>query len=141
MKVLLPFIRKKTVAVSVCLLSGGLLAAGSVSDPIAVDLAPGEMSFWHTAPGHVVMLNLDFPHEAKSAELTVTGVKYSAAYRGLTDPQFELRLPMPSAANAENVYRLVLSFDEGTVRIVPFHKFNPEETLNGCRSIDGGKRI
>ena len=34
-----------------------------------------------------------------------------------------------------------LTFDEGTVRIVPFHKFNPEEALNGCRSIDGGKRI
>lgn len=23
-----------------------------------------------------------------------------------------------------------LTFDEGTVRIVPFHKFKPEETLN-----------
>ena len=60
-------------------------------------------------------LPVNKPFGATSARLEVTGVGYHRAYEGITGDSFELTLPEPIPAQAENVYDLVLTFDDGTV--------------------------
>jgi hypothetical protein len=84
-----------------------------------IELRPGESSFWHTATNATLSLPVDFPRLASSATLSVQGVRYSRTYAGIT-PQsltggvFLLSLPPANSSNAENVYDLTLSFDDGT---------------------------
>ena len=62
-------------------------------------------------------LPIDYPIRATKATLTVSGPGYrTKTYSNLTGSSFELELPVPDSPQAENVYDLSLSFDDGTVR-------------------------
>ena len=87
----------------------------ATSDRTFVFLRPEESSFWRTATNSVMSLPLYKPAAATVATLTVTGLGYSMTTNVSTD-FVTISLPEPVAPEAENVYDLTLSFDDGTVR-------------------------
>ena len=87
------------------------------TEPTFVFLRPETSSFWNTATNNTMTLPIDFPKGATKATLTVSGVGYETrTYPDLTDTSFDLELPEPDSPQSENVYDLVLTFDDGTVR-------------------------
>jgi len=86
------------------------------SEPAFVYLSPKVSSFWHTATNNVLTLPIRYPFGAHSATLSVNGVRYSRTVENLTAKSFDLALPAPTSPDAENVYDLVLTFDNGVVR-------------------------
>ncbi len=105
----------------VSLVGASLIAVASpcaelTSEPTFVFLRPETSSFWHTATNNVMTLPIDYPVGASSASLSVTGDGYAKTYTGLVGDSFDLELPAPSSPSEENIYDLVLSFDDGTER-------------------------
>ena len=104
------------------LVGASLLAVASPgeeieSEPTFVFLRPETSSFWNTATNSTMTLPIDYPSGATKATLTVSGVGYrTKTYPNLTGSSFELVLPVPDSPQAENVYDLALTFDDGTVR-------------------------
>jgi len=104
------------------LVGASLLAVASPgeeieSEPTFVFLRPETSSFWNTATNSTMTLPIDYPSGATKATLTVSGVGYATkTYPNLTGSSFELALPVPDSPQAENVYDLTLTFDDGTVR-------------------------
>ena len=104
------------------LVGASLLAVASPgeeieSEPTFVFLRPETSSFWNTATNSTMTLPIDYPSGATKATLTVSGVGYETkTYPNLTGSSFELALPVPDSPQAENVYDLTLTFDDGTVR-------------------------
>ena len=91
-------------------------SASDVSECTLVSLRPETTPFWRTAPSNTVSLDLDMPPLATSATLTVSGLGYSKVYEGIAASPFVLTLPEATSVATENVYDLVLTFDDGTVR-------------------------
>ena len=102
--------------VAVAMFAAVTSAATVSSAPKFVFLDPKTSSFWHTATNSTMTLPVDFPDGATSATLAVRGRGYSRDYDGITATEVALALPAPSSAEAENVYDLTLSFDNGTER-------------------------
>ena len=104
------------------LVGASLLAVASPgeeieSEPTFVFLRPETSSFWNTATNSTMTLPIDYPNGATKATLAVSGAGYATrTYPNLTGSSFELVLPVPDSPQAENVYDLTLSFDDGTVR-------------------------
>ncbi|MBR2838041.1 MAG: hypothetical protein IKE55_04630 [Kiritimatiellae bacterium] len=99
------------------LLAGASPGEETTSEPTFVFLRPETSSFWHTATNSTVTLPIDYPDGATRATLAVSGAGYRAqAYTNLTGSSFDLALPVPDSPQAENVYDLALTFDDGTVR-------------------------
>ena len=104
------------------LVGASLLAVASPgeeieSEPTFVFLRPETSSFWNTATNSTMKLPIDYPNGATEATLTVSGAGYATkTYPSLTGNSFELDLPVPDSPQAENVYDLTLTFDDGTVR-------------------------
>ena len=69
-------------------------------------------SYWHTATNCVLALPIEFPAGASSATLTVSGLRYSATYADITASPFLLSLPPATSTATENVYDLMLAFDD-----------------------------
>ena len=93
--------------------------ADARSNTAFVELQPGTSSFWHTATNSTLSLPVNFPVGAQTATLSVSGVKYSKTYPGITAATlsggcFRLELPAATSQDAENVYDLTLAFDDGT---------------------------
>ena len=110
-------IRKVASLVGASLLSVAAPGTEITSEPTFVFLRPETSSFWNTATNSTMTLPIDYPAGATKATLTVSGVGYhTKTYPNLTDSSFELELPVPNSPQAENVYDLTLTFDEGTVR-------------------------
>ena len=110
-------IRKVASLVGASLLSVAAPGTEITSEPTFVFLRPETSSFWNTATNSTMTLPIDYPAGATKATLTVSGVGYDTkTYPNLTDSSFELELPVPNSPQAENVYDLTLTFDEGTVR-------------------------
>ena len=86
------------------------------SDSAFVFTHPERSYFWHTATNSTIALPVVFPADASSATLTVKGVGYGARYTGIAADEYVLTLPAASRPAEENVYDLVLEFDNGTVR-------------------------
>ena len=86
------------------------------SEPTFIFLRPETSSFWNTATNSTMTLPIDFPSGATRASLRVTGLGYSALYDNIVADVFELTLPPPDSPKTENVYDLVLTFDDGTER-------------------------
>ena len=84
------------------------------SERIFVHIRPELSSFWRTAANNVVELPVDMPRTAKVAALYVDGVGYKRVYSNLRAGIYSLELPEASSPDTENVYRLKLSFDDGT---------------------------
>ena len=104
------------------LVGASLLAVASpgtelTSEPTFVFLRPETSPFWNTATNNTMTLPIDYPSGATKATLTVSGVGYTTLiYSNLTDSSFDMELPVPDSPQAENVYGLALTFDDGTVR-------------------------
>ena len=86
------------------------------SEPTFVFLRPETSSFWNTATNGTMTLPIDFPSGATRASLRVTGLGYEARYDNVVASEFELTLPTPDSPHTENVYDLVLTFDNGQER-------------------------
>ena len=91
-------------------------AADEASSPAFVFVNPARNSFWHTATNSTLSVPVDFPPGVSVATLSVTGARYSAVYEGISTTEFTLTLPAAMSPATENVYDLVLSFPDGTVR-------------------------
>jgi hypothetical protein len=107
--------RKIFLFVAIMLPSAGVFAASErESERIFVHIRPELSSFWRTATNNVVELPVDMPRTAKVAALYVDGVGYKRVYSNLRAGIYSLELPEASSPDTENVYRLKLSFDDGT---------------------------
>ena len=91
-----------------------LPAVGSdISDPVRVFTNPDKTFFWRTAMSPSFTLRWDFPEGATSADLSVVGMNSSWSWNNLTETSKALTLPEPSTPRFEDVYWLVLAFDNG----------------------------
>ena len=109
--------RKVASLVGASLLSVATPGAEITSEPTFVFLRPETSSFWNTATNSTMTLPIIYPNGATKATLTVSGVGYATrTYPNLTSRSFDLELPVPDSPQAENVYDLTLTFDDGTVR-------------------------
>ena len=109
-----------------------LAASEMMSARMFVHVRPEMNSFWRTATTNVVELPVDMPRAAKTATLHVEGVGYERTYLDLPGGVFRLELPEASSPDNENVYRLTLSFDDGTERTAVLG------VIEGMRSADEG---
>ena len=91
-------------------------ASEMTSARMFVHVRPELSSFWRTATNNVVELPVDMPRTATTATLHVEGSGYERTYCDLSGGIFRLELPEASSPDRENVYRLTLSFDDGTER-------------------------
>ncbi len=107
-------------------------ASEMMSARMFVHVRPELSSFWRTATNNVVYLPVDMPRAAKTATLHVEGVGYERTYLDLPGGVFRLELPEASSPDNENVYRLTLSFDDGTERTAVLG------VIEGMRSADEG---
>ena len=94
----------------------GLLCADGQSNRAVVMLRPGEFSFWNTATNSVITVPVEMPPLATSGKLTVCGVNYSHEESVSQTGDMEIVLPPATSPQAENVYELKLSFNDGTIR-------------------------
>ena len=108
---------------AVCSLAGAVLLAlcasgeEKTSEPTFIFLRPETSSFWNTATNSTMDVPIDYPYGATKATLSVSGPGYGVhTYTNLTADSFTLNLPSPDSPEAENVYDLVLTFDDGTVQ-------------------------
>ncbi len=83
------------------------------SEETFVFLRPETSSFWNTATNSSMTVPIDFPSGAHSAALTVKGDGYVRQYDNITESSFTFGLPEPVSPETENVYDLILSFDNG----------------------------
>ena len=83
------------------------------SEETFVFLRPETSSFWNTATNSSMTVPIDFPSGAHSAALTVKGDGYVCQYDNITESSFTFGLPEPASPETENVYDLILSFDNG----------------------------
>ena len=103
------------------LVGASLLAVASPgteieSEETFVFLRPETSSFWNTATNSTMSLPIDYPNGATKATLEVKGIGYDKTYLDITADSHELELPVPDSPQAENVYELKLTFNDGTVR-------------------------
>ena len=110
--------RKMAGVVGAAVVSVAVSAAELTSEPTLVFMRPETSSFWNPATNSTMTVPVDFPSGATKATRTVSGVGYSAAYADIqkgTD-SFTFALPAADSPQTENVYDLMLSFNDGTVR-------------------------
>lgn len=86
------------------------------SNSTFVFLKPETSSFWTTAPGSFVTLPIDYPFGAKGASLSVSALGYFRSYENIPEGDFTLELPSATNPTEENIYELVLTFDNGVIR-------------------------
>ena len=110
--------RKMAGVVGAAVVSVAVSAAELTSEPTLVFTRPETSSFWNTATNNVMTVPVDFPSGATTATLTVSGVGYSATYANIakgTD-SYTFTLPAAVSPQTENVYDLLLAFNDGTER-------------------------
>ena len=110
--------RKMASVVGAAVVSVAVSANELTSEPTLVFMRPETSSFWNTATNNVMTVPVDFPAGATRATLTVSGLKYLATYPDImkgTD-SFTFELPAADGPQTENVYDLLLVFDDGTER-------------------------
>ena len=110
--------RKMAGVVGAAVVSLAVSATELTSGPTLVFTRPETSSFWNTATNNVMTVPIDFPAGATRATLTVSGVGYSSTYGNIekgTD-SFTFELPRANSPQTENVYDLLLTFNDGTER-------------------------
>lgn len=94
-----------------------MAGSAATSDPTLVFLRPAESSFWRTATNASFTVNIDYPEGAGSAELTVKGMHYAVTVPNVTARQCSLTLPEATSPETEDVFDLILAFDNGVTNI------------------------
>lgn len=110
--------RKMAGVVGAAVVSVAVSAAELTSEPTLVFTRPETSSFWNTATNNVMTVPIDFPAGATRATLTVSGLGYSSVYADIlrgTD-SYTFTLPVADSPQTENVYDLLLAFNDGTER-------------------------
>jgi hypothetical protein len=107
---------KKLIVFSVLFAAYTLFAEKTFSEPAFIMLLPDKSSFWHTATGATIEVSVDMPLGAKRASLSVSAPGYQRCYEDIPEGWFSFSVCEPSSPDAENVYDLTLSFDDGTVQ-------------------------
>ena len=95
----------------------GCAGIAATSDPTLVFLRPAESSFWRTATNASFTVNIDYPEGAGSAELTVKGMHYAVTVPNVTARQCDLTLPRATSPETEDVFDLILAFDNGATNV------------------------
>ena len=89
-------------------------ARGDNTSPAAyVSLDNESTAIWRTAFSSTVTLKWKKPPTATKATLTVSSATKVASVADLVAESYELQLPPATSAKEENVYTLVLDFDNG----------------------------
>ena len=109
-----PSWRNAVTAALVCVTMSPFVARAAVSQPVAVTRNPEQSFLWHAAPSGTFELRWVKPQGATSATLAVTGAHYSQTYENLTGESLQLSLPGAASPVDENVYELVLTFDNAS---------------------------
>ncbi len=86
---------------------------GNTSSPAYVSLDVESAAIWRTAFSSSVTLKWKMPPTATKATLTVSSATRVASMADLVAESYELQLPPATSAKDENVYTLVLDFDNG----------------------------
>lgn len=116
---------KTAVLIGVAAMSLTLSAGEWTSEPMFVYVKPETSSFWNTASGGTITVQLDYPAGATTASLQVRGFGYSKDYADITRTtedgertEYSFTVPEPDSRETENVYNLKLVFNDtaGTVR-------------------------
>ena len=110
------------VFLAICFMTGAACAASEASSAstfIYVDTS--ESPFWRTATNSTVELSIDYPAGVSSASLSVTGAfGYSMSDANVAAGLYKLSLPAATSPETEDVYDLVLTLGDGTVRTARF---------------------
>lgn len=114
-------LRSVAVCLSALFVSTAALADGDTSDPVLVYVRPEMSSFWHTATNRTMILPVDFPADASSATLTISGAfGYSQTIADIDSSFVTVTLPEATmdgdSPATEDVYDFTLEFNNGTVR-------------------------
>ena len=102
---------KTMMAVAVGFALAGAAFASGTGDALLLFMESG--SFWHTATNSTLTVPIDFKDGAASATLTVRGSTYQHLYEGITTNAFTFSLPPADDVAHEDVYELLLVFDNG----------------------------
>lgn len=89
----------------------------ATSDPTLVFVRPAESSFWRTATNASFTVNIDYPEGATAAELTVKGMHFAVTVPNVTARQCDLTLPKATSPETEDVFDLILEFDNGVTNV------------------------
>ena len=91
-----------------------VVSASDMSEGVPVYRDPSDYALWHTATNSTFELFLDYSPFATEATVEVHGVKFERAYSNVTAQSFVVSVPRPIAANKEDVYRIDVTYNDGT---------------------------
>ena len=128
--------KKSLIALATALGANVAFAApvAESASPAFVFLQPEKTALWRTGTGNSFSIAIPYPPGVeKSATLSVSGYRYSATYPIEGVSSFVLTLPRPeeNRPDKENVYSLVLTFADGSVKTA---------SLGGIAGFDGSSQ-
>ena len=128
--------KKSLIALATALGANVAFAApvAESASPAFVFLQPEKTALWRTGTGNSFSIAIPYPPGVeKSATLSVSGYRYSATYPIEGVSSFVLTLPKPeeNRPDKENVYSLVLTFADGSVKTA---------SLGGIAGFDGSSQ-
>ena len=107
-------------------------AAGDVSAATGVFVDPDASILWRTASSGSIAIPIEYPPMASSVDISVKGVKYSASFPGVTATTHVMSLPAPANDSGENVYEVVLGFNDGTTNKCAFALVRSQSSNASC---------
>lgn len=90
------------------------VSASDMSEGVSVYRDPSDYALWHTATNSMFELFLDYSPFATEAHVEVHGVKFEKAYSNVTAQSVVVSVPRPIAVNKEDVYRIDVTYNDGT---------------------------
>ncbi len=111
---------------------GAMCFAGDTSETAGVFVDPDASLLWRTAPSSSVTIPIEYPPMASSVDISVKGVKYSALFPGVTAATQTITLPAPATDSDENVYEVVLGFNDGTTNKCAFALVRSQSANASC---------
>ena len=111
---------------------GAMCFASDTSAAAGVFVDPDASLLWRTAPSGSVTIPIEYPPMASSVDISVKGVKYAASYPGVTAATQALTLPAPAKDSDENVYEVVLGFNDGTTNKCAFALVRSQSANASC---------
>jgi hypothetical protein len=111
---------------------GAMCFASDTSEAAGVFVDPDASLLWRTAPSSSVTIPIEYPPMASSVDISVTGVRYSALFPGVTAATQVISLPAPATDSDENVYEVVLGFNDGTTNKCAFALVRSQSANASC---------
>ena len=111
---------------------GAICLASDTSEAAGVFVDPDASLLWRTAPSSSIAIPIEYPPMASSVDISVKGVKYSASFPGVTAATQAMTLPAPARDSDENVYEVVLCFNDGTTNKCAFALVRSQSPNASC---------